>query len=171
MTIPQETYLLDTNILVEAHRRYYAFDFCPGFWQFIENAHREGRVFSIDRVEKEINMNNDVLADWVNNDLPKEFFLSTARQETAIKFGKLINWAQGTDFKPEAKAEFAAVADTWLIAQASTEGFTIVTHEILNPNIKRKIPIPNVCAEFGVKFVDTFTMLRDLKARFMWLAP
>ncbi len=31
MTNP--VFVLDTNIFIEAHRRYYAQDLCPGFWE------------------------------------------------------------------------------------------------------------------------------------------
>ena len=47
-------YLLDTNILVEAHKRYYGFDLCPGFWEAVVRQHHSSRIFSIDRVKKEI---------------------------------------------------------------------------------------------------------------------
>lgn len=35
-------YLLDTNVLIEAKNRYYAFDLAPGFWAWIGEAHRQG---------------------------------------------------------------------------------------------------------------------------------
>ncbi|MHB1955762.1 MAG: DUF4411 family protein, partial [Sulfobacillus sp.] len=41
----------------------------------------------------------------------------------------------------------------------------LVTHEVYDPNIKKRIPIPNVCRAFGVEHVDTFEMLRRLNAR------
>lgn len=33
-------YLLDANVLMEAARRYYAFDIAPGFWQALIQLHR-----------------------------------------------------------------------------------------------------------------------------------
>ena len=44
----------------------------------------------------------------------------------------------------------------------------VVTHEMFNVDVKKRVPLPNVCNEFGVKYCDTFAMLRDLKVRFDW---
>ena len=30
-------YILDANVFIEAYKRYYAFDLCPGFWRSIEH--------------------------------------------------------------------------------------------------------------------------------------
>jgi len=79
-------------------------------------------------------------------------------------------WVQGRDqFRPEAKAEFARGADGWLIAYAGVHGLAVVTHEEFAPNVRRKVPIPNVCRQFNVPFVDTFSMLRTLEVRFGWM--
>jgi len=56
-------------------------------------------------------------------------------------------------------------ADTWLIAFAKTHNYTIVTNESLNPEIKKKIPIPNVCIHYNIQYVNIFDMLRKLKFR------
>jgi hypothetical protein len=45
-------------------------------------------------------------------------------------------------------------------------GRVVVTHEVLNVDIKRKVPIPNVCKPFNLRPVDTFVMLRELGVRF-----
>lgn len=47
-------YLVDSNVLIEAKNRYYAFDIAPGFWEWLERAHRTGCVFSIEKVEEEL---------------------------------------------------------------------------------------------------------------------
>lgn len=48
------TYLLDANVFIEAKRRYYAFDICPGFWDALLMQHENAKVASIDRVKKEL---------------------------------------------------------------------------------------------------------------------
>ena len=42
---PQKNYLLDSNILIEAHKRYYPFDVVPGFWDVLLDLHDGKRVF------------------------------------------------------------------------------------------------------------------------------
>lgn len=46
-------------------------------------------------------------------------------------------------------------------------GATVVTHEVLNPETKKKFLIPNICEEFGVDWMNTFDMLLKLEARFV----
>ena len=40
------SYLLDANVFIEAKKRYYGFDFCPGFWQWLVVKNQEGKIFS-----------------------------------------------------------------------------------------------------------------------------
>lgn len=161
-------FLLDTNVFIQAHRRYYALDLCPGFWECLNHYCQEPRLLSIDRVRAEID-EGDGLDGWVKR-APNERFVSTAEQAIASMFGEMMAWVQGNEqFLSAARAEFARVADGWLIAYAKVHGLSVVTHEVFDPNIKRKVPIPNVCREFNVPVVDTFLMLRSLEVRFGWL--
>jgi len=67
-----------------------------------------------------------------------------------------------TQFTDGAKADFARSADGWLVAYAMTKGGIIVTHERYSKDKLIKVPLPNVCRNFGVQYVDTFKMLREL---------
>jgi Domain of unknown function (DUF4411) len=42
-------YLLDANVFIEAKKRWYGFDFCPGFWAWLDSENKQGKVFSIER--------------------------------------------------------------------------------------------------------------------------
>lgn len=70
-------------------------------------------------------------------------------------------------YNKHAKEKFAASdkADAWLIAHALANKRVIVTEERLNKDIKRRIPIPNVCKSFKIEYADTFQMLHDLKIK------
>jgi hypothetical protein len=77
-------------------------------------------------------------------------------------------WANSQmQFNDSAKAEFSRAenADAWVIGFAVAKEYVVVTHEQLDPAIRRRVPIPNVCEEFDVEFVDTFQMLRSLGVR------
>lgn len=69
-------------------------------------------------------------------------------------------------FKDPPKDEFLSVAESWLIAKASSDGFTIVTQERYDANCKKKILIPNVCEVFGVEWIDTIELLRRMNVKF-----
>ncbi len=78
-----------------------------------------------------------------------------------------MGWVQAQDqFSDAAKADFAAGADGWLVAYARAKEHIVVTHEVLDPSIRRKVPIPNVCEAFNMEYRDTFEMLRQLGVRF-----
>jgi hypothetical protein len=165
-------YLLDTNIFIEAKNRYYGFDICPGFWRSISWQHEQDSLYSIDKVGDELKDGNDLLKDWVVDKLPSEFFLSTRNTAVSSVYGKTLAWVMSqTQFTEAAKTEYANDVDGWLIAYAKANGFVLVTHEAFDPNIKKRVPIPNVCKPFGVRCVDTFGMLRELDTNFEWQPP
>jgi hypothetical protein len=162
-------YVLDANVFIQAKHTYYAFDVCPGYWKALLAHHERSNLCSIDRVRKELLALSDELAAWVKSKVPDEFFVSTVDPTVAQWFGKMMAWVQAqAQYLPAAKAEFAEKADGWLIAYAKTHGHRLVTLETPNPAVKKKVPIPNVCDAFGVRYLDTFDMLRALKLRFTW---
>ena len=166
MSTPRK-HVLDSNVFIEAARRYYAFDIVPPFWEALIELARNGRVQSIDRVKVEIDRGKDTLSDWVNSDF-HQWFVSTNRGDIITAYGQVMVWAHNQpEFTVGAKADFARAdnADAWLVSYARAEGCTVVTHEQFDPNVRANIPIPNACQAFGVQYVDTFQMLRDLGVR------
>ncbi len=158
-------YLLDANVFIEAARRYYAFDLVPAFWNTLINLAENGQVESIDRVRDEILRGGDQLAAWVKNNF-SDAFLSTADESVIEVYRNIIVWVQNENqYLDLAKREFAEGADGWLVAYAKQNGHTIVTHEVLDPQSRKKVPIPNVCQAVGINCVNTFEMLRELKIR------
>jgi len=57
-------------------------------------------------------------------------------------------------------------ADTWVLAYALAKNITIVTHEGYSANAQKRILIQNVCVEFGIRYCDSFEMLKELKFKF-----
>jgi Domain of unknown function (DUF4411) len=159
-------FVLDTNVFIEAHQRYYPFDVCPGFWRALIHQHEAARVFSIDRVKKELNDGKDRLSDWANDRAPKGFFKQTADRAVIECFQTMVTQVSGEDqYLEVAKRDFAAVADGWLVAYAKENGLTVVTQEVYDPGAKKKVPIPNLCELYGVQCINTFAMLRTLEIK------
>lgn len=162
-------YILDSNVFIEAHRRYYSFDLAPSFWKFlIENA-KANKLLSIDRVYEELTKGNDKLAEWVKKEFNFAFIPTYNDTEILRKYAELMKWANSqTQYSQNAKDEFARVenADAWIVATAIAKNFTVVTHEVLDSNIKKKIPIPNVCKDFNVYYINTFELMRKLNFKF-----
>lgn len=102
------TYVLDANVFIEAKRRYYAFDICPGFWDSLVWHQSAGRVWTIDRIKEELEHGKDDLASWGDNRVPEACFASTNEPDVVEWFGIMVAWVQAqAQFLPEAKDEFA----------------------------------------------------------------
>jgi hypothetical protein len=156
-------YVLDANVFIEAARRYYAFDLAPGFWQHLSYFASIGRIHSIDRVRQELERGKDDLADWVRNECFGNGFASTNDAGILQSYSSVMAWVQAhPQFSGGAKANFAAVADGWLVAYAKAKDGIVVTHEVPEPGARNRVKIPNVCQAFNVPFLDTFKMLRAL---------
>lgn len=158
-------YLLDTNTLIQAKNEYYAFDLCPGFWDWLALKHQQGTLYSIEPVLEEIRDGQDELVDWAN-DCPTDFFLPIDAA-TTIELGRIVQWVQASEFKDAAKRDFLSKADPLLIAYAKAHGYILVSHEVHIEGERRKVKIPTVAQVFDVPCVRTFEMLRSAYASFV----
>lgn len=154
--------MLDANVLITAHRSYYAFDLCSGFWDSVKAGFKANRIFSTRRVQGELQAGGDVLTKWVAAELPPDFFINDGSTIIASAYAPMMTWVASKNFISAAIAQFASGADGWLIATAKQENLCLVTHETRQLGAKSRVPIPNVCEEFGVSYCNTFEMLREL---------
>ena len=157
-------YLLDANVFIQAKNLHYGLDFCPAFWDWLIQKNKEEKVFSIEKVQDEIKAGDDELTDWAAN-FGEEFFLKPD-EGVFPSFRIVSEWVEGQKYHPSAPNAFFQGADYYLVAQALTTGFTVVTHEIVSNSMNR-IKIPNVCIGLGVKFMTPYQMLRIERARFV----
>src|SRR6266705_2398610 len=157
-------YLLDANVFMEAKNLYYGLDFCPAFWDWLIVQNAAGQVFSIERIEDEIEAGADELAEWVA-ERGSDFFL---KPDAAIlpALAKVSTWVTGQNYEPAAINTFLQVADYYLVAYALAHGQTVVTHEKASTSTKN-IKIPEPCIGLGIKCMNPFEMLRKERARFV----
>jgi len=149
-------YLVDSNVLIEAKNRYYAFDIAPGFWEWLEGAHAAGEVGSIEAVRKE-------LAEWAKANTA---FFETIDQATTAHFPALTAWAASRPFTPAALAAFTGnQADYQLVAHARGHNHVLVTHELPEPNSRKRVKIPDACTAIGATYMDPFEMMRRTGAK------
>lgn len=163
-------YVVDSNFFIQAHRVSYPLDIVPSFWMKVKDLANQGKIISIDKVKKEIYDHQDELKKWCEANLPETFFKDT--DDLPSSYSQVAMWANSRNghYTANALAEFLGTdeADAWLIAFALADkaNRTIVTHEKSQPDMKRKVKIPEACTPFNVKFVDTIEMLRQLGERF-----
>jgi hypothetical protein len=157
------SYLLDANVFIQAKNLHYGFDFCPAFWDWIDQGHRAGNVFSVEKVLDELRVQDDDLSAWAEARadmfLAPDAAVATSLQETSA-------WANTAGYDPAGVNTFLQGADYYLVAQARAQKHVVVTHE-LPADTPRKIKIPNACIGLSLKCVTPFTMLATEGARFI----
>lgn len=164
-------YVIDSDVLITAKNSYYAFDLCPGFWNSLLAHHQVEQVHSLDRNRLELlqGRDDDDLVEWVNDQVPGDFFLSTNQAEVINSFTDIMLWMQrNSQYMDAAKAKFATGADGWLVAYARVNACVVVTLEEPRPESRNQIKLPDVCIQFGVPYENVFTMLRALQVQFSY---
>ena len=156
-------WLLDTNVFVSAKRDHYGFEFCPGFWEWLDRANAAGTVASVEAVYDELVDYGDQLSDWAKD--RRDFFLPVTADEVGAV--QAVNrWAIESDYDAAAKTEFSAAADSFLLAQALAGGHAVITHEVIR-DTRKKIQIPNAAAQLGVSCHLPWHMLRAERPQFV----
>lgn len=161
------TYLLDANAFIESFKRYYAFDICPGYWDWLDAKTADGTVLSIDKVRDELLARSDDLSAWAQQ---RTSLFTTADPQTLTSLQQVSAWAAQEAatgrYNAAAVNAFLQEADYYLVAQAHARQLTVVTLEI--PGTRRsEIKIPDACIGMGVEWVAPFEMLRREKAIFV----
>ncbi|MFG1642645.1 DUF4411 family protein [Amycolatopsis sp. NPDC049252] len=158
-------YLLDSNVFIEAKNSYYGFEFCPAFWDWIVKAGQSGLVWSVEKVRDELIDAQDDLSKWAQQ-LHANFFIKVS-EKTVPNLAKVSTWATTRGFDAAAVSDFLRKADYYLVAEALTYNFTVVTREKYDPNCKKRIKIPNACKELGVPCITSHELLRLEKPQFV----
>jgi len=158
------SYLLDSNIFIQAKNMHYGFDFCPAFWNWLLEENSNGKVYSIAKVGDELIAGDDELAEWAK-ERTAGFFLPV-KAEMLQRMAEVSTWVTGQSYTQAAIDTFLSVADYYLVVHALTNGDTVVTHE--KPAGSRKyVKIPDVCVGLGIKMMSPYEMLRKERARFV----
>lgn len=157
-------YLIDSNVLIQAKNLHYEFDICPGYWNWLDIAHADQRVSSVERVGNELAAGNDQLTTWA---AARSSFFVAPDHAVVNSLALVSQWVVSQTFAQAAISEFLSVADYYLIAQAHAHGHVVVSHEKFDANIRKKVKIPNVCKGLGVRCISNFEMLKMENAQFV----
>ena len=118
-------YLIDACVLIQAKNSHYAFDLCPGFWDWLAARNLEGVVYSVDKVSEELKAKTDELSQRAA-DQGANFFLKVD-QQTESALHSVIRWANSSHYGQAYIAEFCRGADYYLVAHALAHQCTVVT--------------------------------------------
>ena len=159
-------YILDSNVFIQAKNLHYRFDFCPGFWDWIDKAHRAGVVYSIHAVKEELleyRDEQDELVAWAR-ERPTLFLEVDHTVRNALE--RVTRWVEQSNYSNFAKARFLNSADYDLVSYALARKYTVVSHEVSAP-LSKKIKIPDVCTALEINYTSVFEMLSNERARFV----
>jgi hypothetical protein len=123
-------------------------------------------VYTVEKVAQEIIAGGDELARWMKQ-RPKSIKIAPTNDDQ-LSLTQLATWAKNhPTYSQGAVATFLAVADYYLVAQAHSRGYAVVTHETPAPTSINKIKIPDACSALGVPWCSPFQMLKDEGVRFV----
>lgn len=164
-------YLIDTNILIYANKVTNPLDIHPTYWSKMKEILERDDVFSIDKVKDEIYYYEDNLLNWCKENISNNFWRKSLR--VLNEYAELQNWSQNKGYFETALIDFADAknADPFILAhslKASRDGFdlTIVTLEVSSPDSKKIIKLPDVCIDFGLRFINNNEFFREIGVRF-----
>lgn len=168
-------YLIDANVFIQGKNFHYNFAFCIGFWKWVEEAHKNGSIFSIKKVKSELTngKKEDEARIWAEK-MPAGFFLDDVNDQKVMSaYGDVMKWmSQDAHYTLSAKATFSddKKADAFLLAYAKAHDYTIVTQEVSNLNKKSGIPIPDAAIKIGnIKTMPIYQLLaRHAKDTFVY---
>lgn len=157
-------YIIDTSCLTQAHRVYYPFDIAPSFWDFMKFHFTNGNFIYTNKVAFEIARGNDALTNWAQSQIPSSAELDChADANIMAHYGNIMSWGNGhSQYSSLAKSDFSDFdnADPFAVATALTKSAIVISQEISALSSKKNIKLPDVCSQFGISHIDTFTLLR-----------
>lgn len=160
-------FLLDTNVFIDASRRYYSPSIAPTFWTWLGEQHEQGRIASIRKVQDELDDGKTGhLKQWAAS-LPPSFWIKPDTT-TQPSLARLATWVRdpSRQYLQAARDEFLRVADYLLVAQAHALGGTVVTFEQPAPQSRKRVMIPDACSAMSVAYREPFSVYRDLGLQF-----
>lgn len=157
---------LDANVLIEAHNGSYPYDMAITFWARMAEQIECGHIAGVRRIYQELaehEKHQDAVAQFVQN--RRKFLSIMPSHEVTKKVGEIQAYTFGKYVHAQAW-EFSRGGDPWVIAQAWEDGGIVATKESDLKPLAQKARIPDVADHFGVKCVDTLTMLKMLGVKF-----
>jgi len=160
-------YLLDSDVLIQPKNGLFAFDVCPGYWEWLIHGHNIGRIFSVPDVKREILNGDDDLKEWVKS-LPNSFFCQPD-YKTVRAYAEVSRWVEKCEqYKDSAVADFFDKADYHLVSHSLAHGQTIVTFEVSEAGSTARIKIPDACeGVHAARCISLLQLLRREKVAFI----
>ncbi len=117
-------YLLDADVFIQAKQRHYGMDFCPGFWDWLEQGNDAESVFSIEKVADELEVGGDRLSEWTK--ARGERFFLPPDEPMLDSLAEVAEWVRSRRYRPAAVSTFLDSADYYLVSHAHAHEHVVV---------------------------------------------
>lgn len=156
-------YCLDANVLIQAWQKYYNPRFCPDYWNILIELGKRDKIFIPELVYEEIIRTEDDLTKWLK---ASKITIKKITEPLTICLQKIYA-ADPLHRNLVDNINGRSLADPWVIAHSIHENSIVVTKEekIIALNSKR-IRIPNVCDNMGVRWINDFQFIEELDIKF-----
>ena len=156
-------YCLDANVLIQAWQKYYNPKFCPDYWNILIELGKQDKIFIPELVCEEITRTEDDLSRWLK---ASKIPIKKITEPVTICLQKIYS-ANPVHKNLVDNIIGRSLADPWVIAHSIFENAIVVTKEekITALNSKR-IRIPNVCDNMGVRWINDFQFIEELDIKF-----
>jgi len=156
-------YCLDANVLIQAWQKYYNPKFCPDYWEVLIELGKQDRIFIPELVFEEITRTEDNLSKW----LKSSKILIEKISEPVTKCLKTIYLTNPMHKNLVDNTKARSLADPWVIAHAINENAIVVTkEEKVTALSSKRIKIPNVCDNMGIKWINDFQFIDEIGIKF-----
>lgn len=163
-------YLLDANVLITAHNRYYPIDQVPEFWEWLCYQGSAGKVKIPLEIMDEVvggTNENDLLFKWMKDPSNKAALLLDADVDPLL-VQRVVCQGYAVDLTD---IELEQVGrDPFLVAHALAQvNACVITVEVSKPTKQRQNRrVPDVCQIFSIPWHDPFTLNRSLGFSTAW---
>jgi hypothetical protein len=145
-------YSLDSSGVLDLYRIYPP-DVFPTIWTQMESAARDGIVFAIDEVYRELEKKDDAAFQWLKARRAMIVALDTEIQQRVAAI--LTAHPRLVDTRKNRSS-----GDPFVIGLAQARGLKVVTGERAS-GVIAKPNIPDVCAALGIDCINVLSMFRN----------
>lgn len=136
--------VFDTSAFINGRRDHYPAETFPSIWEFVALAMRDGRIVAPWEVLNELKAKDDETCAWAKE--RSECFVAPSADVQRLA-GEILGMLPNPGVRDG--------ADPFVVAEARTRGFTVVTYEgrsfsgVATKNWARRMP--GICQHFGVE--------------------
>jgi hypothetical protein len=161
-------YLLDANVLIDAHNKYYPLEVVPEFWGWLIHMGESGIVKIPLEIYEEVKDGNDALVGWVKEAEVEAALLLTEEVDAQL-VGRVVDDGYASDLTDVETIKIGR--DPFLIAYAAIDAKNriVVSTEVERPKKTRaNRKVPDVAAAFNVDTIMTFELVKRLGFTTSW---